>query len=145
MSYQGANGYDCTYCGMNATDMDHVIPKVYSQVVGRSREDCVPACRECNSILKDWIVDTIADRAGYVARVLSEKHRSLLASPEWNAYEYEELEGRLLKQVKSLQTKKKVVKARIGYAESVALMAELTIEGVWASQDSQLKKDSKRA
>ena len=143
---RGASGYDCTYCGMNATDMDHVIPRSYSMLEGedtRSKEDCVPACRECNGLLSNLMVITIAERAGYLVSRLVDRHKKLLDSPDWSEEEFEELEGRLRKHVKSLQTKKKVIKARIAYAQSVSLLTDLTIAGVWDSQSNSVKKSSK--
>ena len=143
MTRRGATGYDCTYCGMNATDMDHVIPRSYAALEGedtRSKEDCVPACMECNGLLSNNMVITIAGRAGYLVSRLADRHKKLLETPDWSNEDLEELEGRLRTHVKSLQLKKKLVKARISYAQSVSLMVDLTIEGVWDSQSSSLKK-----
>jgi glycerol kinase len=79
---------------------------------------------------------TVADRAMYLVGRLTEKNKKLLDSPDWSEEDYEELSGRLLEHVKSLQTKKKILKARIDYAKSVSQMADLSPLGVWASQDS---------
>ena len=123
MTRRGATGYDCTYCGTALEGEDT-----------RSKEDCVPACRECNGLL------SIAGRAGYLVSRLADRHKKLLETPDWSNEDLEELEGRLRTHVKSLQLKKKLVKARISYAQSVSLMVDLTIEGVWDSQSSSLKK-----
>jgi hypothetical protein len=72
----------------------------------------------------------------YLVGRLTEKNKKLLDSPDWSEEDYEELSGRLLEHVKSLQTKKKILKARIDYAKSVSQMADLSPLGVWASQDS---------
>jgi len=42
-----------------------------------------------------------------------------------------------------LETKKKVIKASIAYAQSVSLLTDLTIAGVWDSQSNSVKKSSK--
>jgi len=89
------------------------------------------------------MVITIAERAGYLVSRLVDRHKKLLDSPDWSEEEFEELEGRLRKHVKSLQTKKKVIKARIAYAQSVSLLTDLTIAGVWDSQSNSVKKSSK--
>ena len=79
---------------------------------------------------------TVSARALYLVGRLLERHKKLLSSPDWAPEEFEELTGRLLKHVKSLQTKKKLIKARIEYAKSVSEMTELTVEDVWDSQQS---------
>jgi len=134
--------YDCTYCGMRASCLDHVLPFSYSSPIDErtrssySKSDCVPACKECNGLLSNLMYITVADRAMYLVGRLTEKNKKLLDSPDWSEEDYEELSGRLLEHVKSLQTKKKILKARIDYAKSVSQMADLSPLGVWASQDS---------
>jgi hypothetical protein len=85
---------------------------------------------------------TVSDRALYLAGRLEDRHRKVLSSPSWTEEEYEDLSGSLLKHVKSLQTKKKLVRARIDYAKSVSEMKELTVEGVWDSQQSNAEGSS---
>jgi hypothetical protein len=132
--------YDCTYCGMRATCLDHVIPRSFDYAGERThdtnKQECVPACAECNSLLSNLMYITVADRARFLSDRLQERHRDLLSAPDWREEEYEELSGRLLHHVKSLQTKKKLVRARVDYAKGVAKLVNLTIEGVWASQES---------
>ena len=139
-----AGRYDCTYCGMRATCLDHVIPRSFDYSGERSHDtnkrECVPACTECNSLLSNMMYITVANRAMFLAGRLAERHAKILNAPDWSEEEYAELSGRLLKHVKSLQTKKKLVKARIDYAKSVAELTELTLEGVWVSQESGPKR-----
>lgn len=150
MSQQDLSGYDCTYCGMNASCLDHVVPWSYENHGRRpaqrvtNRKDCVPACQECNGLLSNFMYITIAERALYLSGRLQVKHSKLLKAPDWEPEEYEELSGRLKKQVKSLQTKKKVTQARVAYAKTVAEMSDFTIEAVWESQNSSLASFIKR-
>ena len=136
--------YDCTYCGMRATCLDHVVPRSYNSATerdasDRTKRDCVPACTECNLLLSNFMYITVSDRALYLTGRLEDKHKKVLSSPNWTEEEYEDLSGSLLKHVKSLQTKKKLIRARIEYARSVSEMKELTVEGVWNSQQSNAK------
>ena len=135
-----AGRYDCTYCGMHATCLDHVVPFSYNHDSNRtthssySKQECVPACKECNGLLSNLMYITVAERALFLVGRLMEKHRQLLGSPDWTPEEFEELSGSLLKHVKSLQTKKKILKARIEYAKAVSQMTDLTAINVWDSQ-----------
>lgn len=136
----GAEGFDCTYCGMNAAHMDHVVPKVYSNSQSVSRDCCVPACAECNQLLRDFYYVTVAERAGWLAIAIARKHKKLLGSPDWREEDYECLEGRLLRHVKAQQFKKVTVRARISFAETVSALTDLSLEGVWAAQNSKVKE-----
>jgi hypothetical protein len=127
--------YDCTYCGMMANARDHIIPHSFikgtEQTREFSRDTTVPACTECNSLLSNLMYTTIASRAAYLVNVLRIKYKALLKSPDWSEDEYEELSGNLLKEVRHKQTKKKIIQARIAYAEGISLLEKLTPANVW--------------
>jgi len=141
-------GYDCTYCGMNAVALDHVVPWSYDHSERRelktvNRSECVPACKECNCLLSNFFFITVADRAAFIARRLAERHAKVLGAPDWSEAEYKQLSGNLLKQVKAMQAKKKVIMARIACAQLIADMPDLTIEQVWESQNVELKREAR--
>ena len=88
---------------------------------------------------------TIAERALYLAGRLTQRYSNVLNSPEWADEDYEELTGSLLKQVKSLQKKKKMAMLRIDHAKSVAAMTNLTIGEVWGDSVEELEEDPETA
>jgi ribosomal protein L22 len=133
---------------MNAVALDHVVPWSYNHAARQERKtvnrtECVPACKECNCLLSNFFFITVADRAAFIARRLAERNAKVLRAPDWTEAEYKQLSGNLLKQVKSMQTKKKVVMARIAYAQLIADMPDLTIEQVWESQSAELKREAR--
>lgn len=142
--------YDCTYCGERATCRDHVLPFSYGCSTKRirsssySRKTCVPACEECNSLLSNFMYTSIAERALFLAGRLWYRHKDVLTSPQWSKEEYDGLSGNMLKHIKSLQTKKNLVKVRIEYARSVAEMTALTPEDVWGDYSSALPRHAQR-
>lgn len=45
------DAYICAYCGLEANEVDHIVPKVRGGE--DSLDNCVAACRKCNSEKKD--------------------------------------------------------------------------------------------
>jgi HNH endonuclease len=125
---------DCTYCGLPASDRDHVIPVSFNGI-GRknaswTKDDTVPACKECNSLLHNFWLPTIAERAGYISRVLKVRYKDVLSIPAWSEEDLEELGYKLRKMVRSNLKKKKLIEMRIVFADLVSDM-NLTPRDCW--------------
>ena len=43
------DGYTCHYCGLPANTVDHVVPVKSNPDLAMNLENCVAACRSCNS------------------------------------------------------------------------------------------------
>lgn len=123
----------CTYCGEEATALDHVIPLAYLGIYKRTRhslKDCVPACRECNSLLGCYAYHTIPERAEYISDRLSTRYRKRLNGAVWSEEEIEELEGNLVRRVVTYQHQRLTIIDRIRHASTIA-QTSLTIQDVW--------------
>jgi hypothetical protein len=94
---------DCTYCGVEATTRDHLVP-VTTRVGGRRNRsgsfpgERVPACVDCNCrILGAVLLFTVEERRQFVAGRL--KARLARSKPaRWSPEELEELGHGLLRQ-----------------------------------------------
>lgn len=91
-------GVPCIYCGALATTVDHVPPKrARKQLLAMGLEMTFefaefPACRECNCVLSDRDLWTIAERKAYIRRRLIARYRHELRIPDWGDSELAELE-----------------------------------------------------
>jgi hypothetical protein len=79
---------DCTYCGMPADTVDHLIPICYSRPRRPSHAagNCgptVPCCRECNMLLGTVPLFTVAERASELSDRLENRYRKILGAPVW--------------------------------------------------------------
>lgn len=128
--------YDCIYCGMTAESRDHVVAHSYeSNSVSKdwSHDKIVPSCKECNCLLSDLFLPSIAERADYITGILKVRYRKLLSSPDWSQKELAALGKRLRDYVKGEQNKKRTVQMRISYAELMANNTCLTPQAYWES------------
>ena len=70
---------ECTYCGIGANSVDYIVPVSYSgksqkkRTKGYERDKTVPACSECNSLLSNYSIFTIHERAEYIAEPLANR------------------------------------------------------------------------
>lgn len=92
----------CYYCGEVATSEDHAYPLIaLSTIYGL--EDLpspyllvvVPACHECNLLLSSKVFPSMARRKRYVKQRLRQRHKQLLALPDWHPQELLTLSPRL--------------------------------------------------
>lgn len=80
----------CYYCGMLATTIDHVPPKVVRAkfqslgMMDRYSIHEVPACAECNSLLGDRHPWTLGDRKRSVKNRLRRRYKRILSIPPWS-------------------------------------------------------------
>jgi len=99
---------ECVYCGSTIEiTRDHIIPVSYTSTQRNyGIGSIVPACKECNNLLRDNMYLTIPARAAYLLKRYKSIYRSLIISPHWSQDELEEL-GPVLKKEIELQLKKK--------------------------------------
>lgn len=76
----------CAYCGMPATDKEHVVPKSL-----QAGSWLVPSCRECNLLAGSACFFTFAEKREYIRNRLSKRYRKLLETPEWDSQELSEM------------------------------------------------------
>ena len=99
----------CFYCGEQATDREHVVPKVH---VGELTLK-VWSCRECNCIASSHLFDTVEDKLEFIQNRISVKYKQLLEMPHWHQDEIDELEGKLKIDIIAHITAKKVIQRRL--------------------------------
>ena len=132
---------NCCYCGDIATCFDHVIPVSFAQKSGKRRDDLtsieeikkksVGCCEECNSLLSNYIFDSIADRTEYLSDRVAKKYKKLLKSPSWSEEELEELEGRLKISVMAKQKLKELTIERLRHLNYLRMLPNFTIDDYW--------------
>jgi len=91
----------CIYCGMPATDQDHVFPvsiaaglATHLTAVRRQLKqglNTVPSCRECNTIAGNNPFVTIREKRAFIQGKLFHRLRKHLEMPEWTPRELAEL------------------------------------------------------
>lgn len=110
----------CFYCGEPATDLDHVIPqcmlRVKRRTKGRYQGDLVvPACRECNGLLGAALLPTLEDRFYYARVKLADRYRKVIAMPDWEQDELDDLGPGMKADVIRAVNAKKKIEARLGW------------------------------
>lgn len=118
-------GEHCAYCGILATDKEHVVPlshlkkleemKLQGFDVKIPEYKIVPACHECNLIALDKVFDNFKDKKAYIKKELRRKYRKFVNAPDWTDQEIEELEGELKKYVILSEEIKRITKKRLSY------------------------------
>ena len=118
-------GMPCHYCGLPATDDDHVVPrsviKTYESIADpellqslkRHRTLVVPSCRECNCLAGATIQKTLEDRKRFIKTKLKKRYRKVLSMPDWNDDEIAVLGPELRQHIAASQELKRVVRQRL--------------------------------
>lgn len=76
----------CAYCGEYASDIEHVIPRS-----SKLATYTVPACQECNGIAGGKLFLGFDEKQTFIRNALKKKYRKVLAMPEWDEEEVEEM------------------------------------------------------
>ena len=119
------DGYPlCVYCGQPADSLDHVPP--LSRVddyraLGLVREMylLVPACRDCNALAGSTLQATFPERVEYVKDEITRKNRRVIAAPEWDQDEIDELGGSLKAYIIAQERKRKRLTSLVEYYAGV--------------------------
>ena len=125
----------CTYCGVQANALDHVIPVSYNQITRKgakySQEITVPCCHECNHTLSNKWLPTIAERAEELIECYKKKYRKVLAQKDWTNKEINQLGGTLKKMIRGKVQAKRDIDERLEFLMVVQSMPELTPDNIW--------------
>jgi NMD protein affecting ribosome stability and mRNA decay len=126
---------ECTYCGILANTLDHVIPVSYNYVSRKnatySKQSTIPCCNECNSFLSNKWLPTINERVEYLIKKYSSKYHKILSQPDWEDWEINELGESLKIMVKSNIKRKEYILERLSFMLTVHNQTELTPDDVW--------------
>ncbi len=117
-------GDPCYYCGLQATEVDHVIPHSmlqkmelstidFDKEILRTRTLKVFSCPECNKLLGNSYQESLTDRKKYLKQKLRNKYSKLLNMPDWSPEELNELSNDLRNDVLRCLEWRTVVKQRI--------------------------------
>lgn len=127
----------CVYCGMNATDLEHVLPLSVCASLDfdkiRIRDIMfglyvVPSCYECNSLASNKIFLNIKDKRKYIQNRLRTKHRKKLRHVVWDDEEIKELGRAMQDQIRQSMYNKFILTKRIIYPEMKDVIYEKDIE-----------------
>lgn len=117
---------NCVYCGDIADTADHVPPmkRVWAHGVDYYTQqgfDIVkaPCCRECNSVLGDRDLPTIEERAIHMYAAIQKRYKPILACPEWDIEELDELDYSLRAHIEDQACLRLWVERRLQFIESV--------------------------
>lgn len=133
----------CTYCNDLADTMDHVIPISRQRTCKRThtkeklRKTSVPACRECNCLLGNKEYLTISSRSKYLHDRYLKRYSKLLAMPDWDLDDLDELEHALRTMIEFDIVNKSEVNARIAWCLNRFYDAP-DIPDIWLEVDLQL-------
>jgi len=117
----------CYYCGAKADSIDHIIPystlrklvalddkAITKQMISR-RVLKVWACRECNSMLKDSLQESLPERKACLKKRLRRRYKRVLALPDWTPDEIEELGYNMRVYVTSSQRFREYIRLRVSH------------------------------
>lgn len=126
---------ECTYCGIAANGLDHIIPVLYNNVSRKSasyaKHLVVPCCNECNISLTSFYLPSIAERAEYLLELYKVKYKKLLNRPDWSDEELEEIGDTLRRKIKANAKLKENLNQRLIYLLDVSLNESLFPLDVW--------------
>lgn len=126
---------ECTYCGIAANGLDHIIPVLYNNISRKSasysKHLVVPCCNECNNKLSSFYLPSIAERAEYILEAYKLKYKKILNRPDWTEDELQEMGENMRKTIKNNAVLKINLNQRLSYLLDVSLNKSLTPLDVW--------------
>jgi len=116
-------GEPCVYCGLLATDKEHVIPRIWIDGmkdmlamgfdVKVPKEIIVPSCRECNNIAGGQVFKSFREKREYIREYLRKKYKKFYKAEVWSDEDIDALSGRLREHVYIFNQVVKVIKKRL--------------------------------
>lgn len=107
----------CAYCGAPAESIDHTIPQSFSQSNWKAgiyfEMIAVSSCLDCNGRASDKLDATFRERQKRIMDSLRRDAGRLLASPEWEEDEINNLGPGLRAQIRLIDKKAREVRKRI--------------------------------
>jgi len=86
----------CIYCGRRGWTKDHLLPQPLTGNTMRRFVATVPACGECNSLLRDTFTASVTERRELAQIRLRRKHRKVLRNLDFTEQQLDEF-GQLLR------------------------------------------------
>ena len=111
----------CYYCGLPEEVLDHAPPLAAIRDLGGPDELVklglkllkVAACKECNAILHDVPIASLARRKLFVQEKMRKKYKKLLTMPKWTEQELQELSPQLRETVRRSLIARVVIQLRL--------------------------------
>lgn len=129
----------CVYCGLDATDRDHLVPVSFLRNGKRKgvfeAQETVPSCRECNSLLGNNVFDTFEDRLDYVQKRINDKYGDILRQVDWSESEIAEMGYNFRVPLKAVMLAKKITKLRLLWP-AVSDWSERSIFGIGQGKEN---------
>jgi hypothetical protein len=127
----------CCYCGENATVLDHVIPVSWASNRTRkgtnvNKKSCVGCCSECNSLLSNFYLHSIRERAEYLSDRIAIRYRKLLSMPAWSEEEQDDMGAGMSTYIKRTAVEKQIAIERLRHLNYIKSL-DLTIDDYWDS------------
>lgn len=126
---------ECTYCGIAANGLDHVVPVSYDYVSRKAasyaKDLVVPCCSECNSRLSNFYLTTIAERAEYLIGAYKNKYKKILNRPDWTDEELKEMGPTMRQRIKADAQLKIELEQRLTHLLDVSMNESLTPLDIW--------------
>ena len=115
-------GERCYYCGLDATERDHVIPwSLFHTKINTKRsyedDEVVPCCSQCNLIAGNKVFDSFVEKREHIQSEIKRKYKKILNFPNWEKEELDELGKTLKIQIKATIKLKKLIEARINWPD----------------------------
>ena len=108
------NRYVCHYCGMPANTLDHIPP--VASYNGNDERFRVPACSECNSLLRDVYHNKFPERRHYLKILLTKRYAGVLTTPKWTEQELNDLGPDLRESIQMSIKLKKIIDYRLSFS-----------------------------
>uniref|UniRef100_A0A6H1ZLB3 Uncharacterized protein n=1 Tax=viral metagenome TaxID=1070528 RepID=A0A6H1ZLB3_9ZZZZ len=113
----------CIYCGLIATDKEHLIPRSWIEETKRlkalgfnveiPKEVIVPACRECNMIATGNFFKGFKEKKEFIQEKIIKRYKRFAKISFWTEEEINELEGRLREEVFYFNEIAKIIQKRL--------------------------------
>jgi 5-methylcytosine-specific restriction endonuclease McrA len=110
----------CTYCGLPAESVDHVIPRNHRRAalaVGARWNarvaDTVPACCECNQLASALVFRGVVEKRSYIHQRLRARYSWALKTANWSEEELDELGPTLRSSVDAAIAAKRLIHRRL--------------------------------
>ena len=128
-------GEICVYCGILATDKEHVTPiswieksremKAMGFDIDIPEEKIVMSCHECNLIASARIFETFTEKRSYIRYKLVLKYSKWISKPAWSDEELDELRGELRRRMVMYNEVLKAIKTRMKYINALKILKNI--------------------
>lgn len=105
----------CIYCGQRANSRDHLLPRTWTGDAKRHFVVTVPACRTCNTLLRDTLTWSITERRAVAHARLRKKYRKVLAQIDFTEEELDEFGPGLRPAIEQGIQNKKAVNSMLAF------------------------------